>query len=88
MLYALAEAIASCLDRPSARQVNALQPDTALLRRVVELECKDLPAGLTDEGFEYVEARVLLEFLAVLQQKARTVLRRPAKRQPHAGSRL
>jgi hypothetical protein len=46
-MFELAEAVASCLDRDSARRVNRLKMEAIVGNRLMELEAKRLRATVT-----------------------------------------
>jgi hypothetical protein len=79
-MFELAEAVASCLDRDSAHRVNMLQIENVIAKRLAELDEKRRRNPLTED--ELTEIRMLpvaMEFVSLLQRKARTVVRKPAR---------
>jgi hypothetical protein len=89
MIFNLAEAVVSCLDRESARRLVKFRPDDAkFLNRIHELEEKEKVAQLTpDERMELMIDMSALQFIGALQLKARAMLRRPPGSKSSSGKR-
>lgn len=79
MILDIAESLAACLDRESARRIARFHLDDSVLTRLQELIAKDRRGELTtDERMELIHLYSIEEFIALLQRKARAVLRRPS----------
>jgi len=84
-MFELLDALASCLDRDSARRINKVQFDELIHERYAELREKERLGTLSrDEEIEFTVDVVSLNFLALLQRKYRAILRKPAKPLSHA----
>lgn len=78
MILDLAESLVACLGRESARKLVKFQPDARVLKRWHELTLKEQQGRLSpEEQMEYLVFLHAQNFLAALQRKARSLLRRP-----------
>jgi len=74
------EALSRCFTPESARQVVGLRADPQLQARLDELADKSTEGALTDdERSEYETYVRALDFIAILQAKARTALSKPRR---------
>ena len=76
----LIDAVASCLDRDSARRINKIDIDAVIAKRLAELHEKEQRETLThDECAEMAFIAISQGFVAHLQQKSRAILRSPVE---------